>query len=116
MSDRVDRALRRLTRAPGVRGAMVVDSEAGVAVASELAAGVKETALAAMAGSLFDRAADASGSSGFGGVRLLQLDAEDGHVVVAAAGPLLVVALTEPAAQLGLVRVEAGRAAKELNE
>ncbi|MFO7893573.1 MAG: roadblock/LC7 domain-containing protein, partial [Longimicrobiales bacterium] len=106
----------RLTRAAGVQGAMVVDAEAGVAVASELAAGVQETALAAMAGSLFNRTADASRSSGFGAVRLLQLDAEEGHVVVAGAGPLLVVALTEPGAQLGLVRVEAERAAGELSE
>jgi predicted regulator of Ras-like GTPase activity (Roadblock/LC7/MglB family) len=90
--------------------------EAGVPVAAELAAGVKETALAAMAGSLFTRTADATRTSGFGGVRILQLDAGDGHVVVAGAGPLLVVALTEPAAQLGLVRVEAGRAAEELSE
>ena len=112
----VDRAVQRLTRAPGVRGAMVVDAEAGVAVTSELTADVKETALAAMTGSLFQRTADASRSSGFGDVRLLQLDAEDGHVVVAGAGPLLVVALTEPNAQLGLVRVEAERAAEELSE
>ena len=116
MSDPVERALDRLTRAPGVQGAVVVDAEAGVAVASELAPGVEETALAAMAGSLFRRTADASRSSGFGRARLLQLDAADGHVVVAGAGPLLVVALTEPGAQLGLARVEAGRAAEELSE
>lgn len=116
MSEPVDRALDRITRAPGVQGAVVVDTEAGVSVASELAAGVKETALAAMAGSLFRRTADASRSSGFGGVGLLQLDADQGHLVVAGAGPLLVVALTEPGAQLGLVRVEARRAAEELSE
>lgn len=116
MTDLVERALDRLTRAGGVRGAVVVDAEAGVAVASELAEDVRETALAAMAASLFDRAGDASRSSGFGGVRILQLDAAGGHVVVAGAGPLLVVALTEPGAQLGLVRVEAGRAARELSE
>lgn len=116
MSDTVDAALNRLTRVRGVQGAAVVDSEAGVSVSSELAEGVRDTALAAMAGSLFDQAVDASRSSGFGGVRLLQLDARDAHVVIADAGPLLVVVLTEPDAQLGLVRVEAGRAAEELSE
>ncbi|MDX1674347.1 MAG: roadblock/LC7 domain-containing protein [Longimicrobiales bacterium] len=114
MSDPVGRALTRITRAAGVQGAVVVDAEAGVAVASELAPGVVETALAAMAGSLFRRTSDASRTSGFGGVRLLQLDAADGHVLVAGAGSLLVVALTESGAQLGLVRVEAARAAGEL--
>lgn len=115
MSDPVADALDRITRAPGVRGAMVVDAEAGVPVASELTAGIGDTALAAMAGSLFNRTTDATRSSGFGPVRILQLDAGGGHVVVAGAGPLLVVAMTKPGAQLGLVRVQAGRAAEELS-
>lgn len=114
MSDLIARALTRLTRAAGVQGAMVVDAEAGVAVASDLAVDVHERALAALAGSLFSRTSDASRSSGFGDVRLLQLDAGAGHVVVAGAGPLLVVALAEPGGQLGLVRAEAERAAGEL--
>lgn len=116
MSELVDRALTRITRAAGVQGAAVVDAEAGVSVASDLAPGVEETALAAMASSLFQRTGDASRSSGFGGARLVQLHGAHGHVVVAGAGPLLVVALMEPDAQLGLVRVEAERAAKELRE
>ena len=114
MSDPIARALARLTRADGVQGAMVVDAEAGVSVAADLTDDVQETALAALAGSLCSRTADAARSSGFGGIRLLQLDADAGHIVVAGAGPLLVVALTAPAAQLGLVRVEAARAAGEL--
>lgn len=115
MSEPVDRALDRLTRAPGVRGAMVVDAEAGVAVAAELADGVEEKALAALAGSLFSRTASATRAARFGGVRLLQLDGADGHVVVAGAGALLVVAVTDDQAQLGLVRIEAERAAEELS-
>lgn len=113
--DPVRRALARLTRVAGVRGAMVVDAEAGVPVASELTMGVDETALAALAGSIFGRTQDASQASGFGRVRSLQLESRNGHVLVAGAGPLLIVALTEPSAQLGMVRVEAGRAAGELN-
>jgi len=116
MSDRLNGILRRLTHLAGVRGAMVVDAEAGVPVASELAEGVGETAMAALAGSLFGRTADASVAGGFGRLRLLQLEAESGHLVVAGNGELLVVALTEPEAQLGLVRVQATRAAKELVE
>ena len=116
MSDRtVVRTLEALTHVPGVRGAMIVDAEAGVPVASELAAGVQETALAAMAGALFKRTADASRTAAFGELRVAQLEAESGHVVIAEAGPLLVVALTERDAQLGLVRVQARRAAREVN-
>lgn len=113
--DPVRRALDRLTRVAGVRGAMVVDAEAGVPVASELATGVDETALAALAGSVFRRTQDASTASGFGRLRSVQLESRSGHLLVAGAGPLLIVALAEPSAQLGMVRVEAGRAAGELN-
>ena len=115
MSDPVERALRRLTRVTGVRGAMVVDAEAGVPVASQLAAGVEEMALAALAGSLFLRTQDASTATGFGRVRLLQLASKEGHLFVAGAGALLMVALADSSAQFGMVRIEAGRAAGELN-
>lgn len=114
MTDPVDSALRRLTRVAGVRGAMIVDAEAGVPVASELSGDVEETALAALTGSLFRRTMDAVTASGHGRVRTLQLEAERGHVLVAGAGPLLVVTLADSDAQLGLVRLETARAAGEL--
>jgi uncharacterized protein len=104
-----------LTRIRGVRGAIIADAEAGVPVASDVAAGVGETALAALAGSLFRRAADAAWATGQGRLRSLQLDAAGGHLVVVSAGPLLVVVLTDRSAQVGLVRVQAVRAAEELS-
>lgn len=116
MSDAVTSVLKTLTRVEGVRGAMVVDAEAGVPVASQLATGVQETALAAVSGALFTRTADASRSAGYGALRVMQLEAAAGHMVVAGAGALLVVVLTEADARLGLVRVQAGRAAGELVE
>lgn len=115
MTQEVTAALRRITGVRGVRGALVVDAEAGVPVASELAVGVQETAVAALAGSLYRRASDAALASAFGRVRTLQLESGEGHVVVAGAGPLLVVAVADSAAQLGLVRVEARRAAGDLS-
>jgi predicted regulator of Ras-like GTPase activity (Roadblock/LC7/MglB family) len=44
----------------------------------------------------------------------LQLEAEDGHVIVAGAGDVLVIAVAARDAHLGLVRVEAQRAAESL--
>jgi predicted regulator of Ras-like GTPase activity (Roadblock/LC7/MglB family) len=111
----VVRTLGSLTRVTGVRGAMIVDAEAGVPVVSELVAGVDEKALAAMAGALYKRTADAVRTAAFGDLRIARLDAADGHVLIAAAGPLLVVVLTERDAQLGMVRVQARRAAREVN-
>lgn len=116
MSGRLLKALEALTRVDGVRGAMIVDAEAGVPVRSRLAPGVRETALAAMAGILFSRTDEAAGAAGFGRLAVLQMQAEGGHLVVTGAGPLLVVVLTEPDARMGLVRVQATRAARELSE
>jgi predicted regulator of Ras-like GTPase activity (Roadblock/LC7/MglB family) len=114
MTDVLRAAMRDLTRIPGTRGAVVVDPEAGVPVASELETGISETALAALAGSLFRRTTDAVDSAGHGRLRILQVEAAGGHLVMAAAGSLLVAVLTSPSTQLGLVRVQAARAAAEL--
>lgn len=114
MSDPMRKSLAGLTRVAGVRGAVVVDADAGVPVASELRSGVSETALAALAGSLFRRSADATTASGLGRVRTLQLEAAGGHIVVAATGALLVVTLAEASAQLGMVRLQTARVAGEL--
>lgn len=116
MSDTLNETLEGLTRVGGVQGAMIVDAEAGVPVASRLATGVQETALAAMSGALFTRTGEASASAGYGTLRVLQLEAVGGHMVVAGAGPLLVVVLTEAGARLGPVRAQATRAAGELSE
>lgn len=108
-------ALGSLTRVRGVRGAMIADAEAGVPVVSELAAGVEEKALAALAAALYKRTADAVRTADYGELRIAQLEGAGGHIVIAAAGPLLVVVLTERDAQLGLVRVQAKRAAREMS-
>lgn len=114
MSDVFRSSVERLSRVSGVRGALIVEAEAGVPVVAELAEGVNGTAVAALAASLYRRTASATGSTGFGALRTMQLDAEGGHVIVVGAGELIVVVITETAAQLGMVRLEAHRAAGAL--
>lgn len=114
MSDIFSEALDRLSRVPGVRGALIVETEAGVPVLAELAEGVEGAPLAALASSLFRRTSKASQTASFGNVRTLQLEAAGGHVVVANGGELLVVVVAEKNAQLGHVRLEAHRAAEAL--
>jgi predicted regulator of Ras-like GTPase activity (Roadblock/LC7/MglB family) len=114
MMDLLRRAVLDLTRIPGARGALVVDPEAGVPVASELETGISDTALAALTSSLYHRALGALGASGHGRLRALQVEAAGGQLVIVGAEALLVVVLTAPSAQLGLVRVQAARAAAEL--
>ena len=112
---RLPKALARLTRVPGVQGAVVVDREAGVPVVAELGPEVEVAALSAMAGALFARAGEAARGSGFGDLRVARLEAAGGQAVIADAGELLVVALTEPDAQLSLVRVQVKQVAGELS-
>lgn len=114
MSERVLGAVLDLTRIPGARGALVVDADAGVPVAMELAEGESGSEVAALADSIFRRARDAARATGLGALQTLQLDAAAGHVVVVGAGSLLVVVVADRSAQLGLIRVQAVRSAQEL--
>ncbi len=113
-NDLFEAVLQRLSRVPGVRGAMIVDTVAGVPVASEVAEEVAPGPVAALAASLFRRTARAAEGVAFGRVQTLQLEADAGHVVAADAGESAVVAVAERGAQLGLVRLEVHRAAEAL--
>jgi len=114
MSDVVSSALSRLSQVPGVRSALIVDAEAGVPVASELGEGVSGEAVAALTASLFQRTEKAARDAALGGLGSLQLETEDGHVVVAGSRPLIVVVIADRDAQLGLIRLEADRAVEAL--
>jgi predicted regulator of Ras-like GTPase activity (Roadblock/LC7/MglB family) len=114
MSDVYTAAVERLSRVPGVRGALIVESDAGVPVISELSEGVNGTAVAALAASLFRRTLQAADTAQLGRLTTLQLEADEGHVVVVGAGELILVVIAERAAQLGMVRLESMRAAQSL--
>lgn len=111
MSEHFSTALDRLSRVPGVRGAAVVDARTGVPVLGD---GAADPALAALATAIYRRAARAGDRAAIGALASLQLEAENGHIVVAGAAETLVVALTDTDAQLGLVRLEARRAAEAM--
>jgi predicted regulator of Ras-like GTPase activity (Roadblock/LC7/MglB family) len=114
MSDVFAAAVERLTRIAGVLGALIVDRDTAVPVVAELSDGVEGAALAALAASLFQRMRQGAESAQLGRLGTLQLEADAGHVVVADAGELIVVVIAEHGAQLGLVRLEAARAAQSL--
>lgn len=114
MSDEFQGILERVSRIAGVRGAMLVDGEAGVPIVSELAEGVNGRAVAALAASLLKRSSKAASTAEFGPVRTLQLEAERGHLLIASAGEILAVAVTAEGAQLGLVRLEIQKAVEGL--
>lgn len=104
-------ALDAVTRVRGVRGAMVVSREDGLVVADTLMEGVKGNALAALAASLFQRVGYSTIATGAGEPRFVQLQSEEGILLaLAPSAELLIVAVTESAANVGLVRLEMLRA------
>jgi uncharacterized protein len=115
MNNPFSKAVERLSRVPGVLGALVVERAAAVPVMAELSEGVNGTAVAALAASLFRRTAQASESAQFGRLGTLYLEADDGHVVAVDAGDLILVVVAARDAQLGMVRLEAHKAADSLS-
>jgi predicted regulator of Ras-like GTPase activity (Roadblock/LC7/MglB family) len=115
MSDVYTAAVERMSRVSGVRGALIVEADAGLPVVAELSEGVNGTAVAALAASLFRRSAQAADTADFGELHTLQLDADDGHVVAVGKNGLILVVIAGRDAQLGLVRLESHRAAQTLS-
>jgi predicted regulator of Ras-like GTPase activity (Roadblock/LC7/MglB family) len=102
-----------ITRVRGVRGAMLVSGDDGLVVAEQLVEGIKGTAVAALAASLAGRLRRAMEGAGIGASVFWHLQAEHGALlVVPAASGILVVAVTEPDVNVGLVRLELLRAAE----
>jgi predicted regulator of Ras-like GTPase activity (Roadblock/LC7/MglB family) len=102
-----------ITRVRGVRGAMLVSGDDGLVVAEQLMEGIKGTAVAALAASLAGRLRRAMEAAGIGASVFWHLQTEHGALlVVPAASGILVVAVTEPDVNVGLVRLELLRAAE----
>lgn len=114
MSNDLARAVDRLSRIPGVRGALVADAAAGVPVVESVADGVAGPAVVALAASLYRCAAAASENAGLGAMGPVQVDAGAGYVIIIGAGDLLLVIVAEKGAQLGLLLLEAQRVAEAL--
>jgi len=98
--------LQNVARHRGVIGSMVVGEADGIIVDSNLQIGLRGEVVAALAASLFRRARLAAHSAGYGAATFLQLEAEEGRVCVTGRNDLVLVAVAEPRANVGLIRVE----------
>lgn len=109
-----EQVIGAVTRHRGVTACLVVAEADGILVEGTAHIGVNTQAFAALTASLYRKAARAADAAGFGGVRLFDLEAEQGRVIAAGRNGLVVVAVAEPRVNLGLVRVELLRAAAGL--
>lgn len=103
-----------LLAAPGVLCALVVAREDGIVVEGTGHVGVDTDAVAALAASLFERAAAAAEASDGGTPGFLHLEGEAGRLCVVPRGDLLLVTVAEPHANLGLLRLAMRRQADAL--
>lgn len=107
-------ALEALARLPGVRAAVLTSEQDGLTAASVAAVDVDVDALSAFGMALSRRTRLANEAAGFGPTRFLTLEAERGRLFVASGEEMAVVALAEPDAGTGLLRVALQRAIREL--
>lgn len=94
-----------LLAAPGVLAALVVSRRDGIVVEGNGHVGVDTDAVAALAASLYTRAAAAADASDGGVPGFLHLEAEAGRLCIVPRGDLLLVTVAEPFANLGLLRL-----------
>ena len=108
-------SLEAITRVRGVRGAMIVSSEEGLVVAESSMEGIDGAAVAALTAGVLARLTRATGAAGRTAPVFVHLRAEGGGLMaVPAQGELMVVAVTDPEVNVGLVRLEMRRAAEHI--
>ena len=98
--------LSSLIRHRGVTGCMVVGASDGLIVDSILQTGVNGDAFAALSASLYRKAQRAARAAGFGETGFFELDADGGHMCAAGRDELVLVVVSEPRLNVGLLRVE----------
>ena len=106
--------LEPLLAAPGVLCALVVARDDGIVVDGNGHIGVDTDAVAALAASLYARAAAAADASDGGAPGFLHLEGEAGRLCIVPRGDLLLVTVAEPHANLGLLRLAMRRQADAL--
>jgi predicted regulator of Ras-like GTPase activity (Roadblock/LC7/MglB family) len=100
-------ALDRVTRVPGVRGALVASTGDGLVVAEQLMDGIDGRAAAALTGSLVARLRRATAGAGHRPPAFVHLRGEAGSILAATgAEDLVLVAVVGPDANIGLARLE----------
>ncbi len=105
--------LADVMKQPGVRGALVVAVRDGLVVDGRVHVGVRGDAAAALAAALFRRACQAT-SDGEGRVRFVEVDADQGRIMMAGLEAVALLAVLETRANPGQARLAVRRAAAAL--
>jgi predicted regulator of Ras-like GTPase activity (Roadblock/LC7/MglB family) len=116
MSTSLRPVLETLTRQRGVRASLIVSESDGLVIDSSLRFGQDGERVAALAASVYRKARLSAKAAQLGTVTFLQLDAEHGRICVAGGtgNDLVIVTVADPAANVGLLRMELFKALEML--
>ena len=107
MTNAFGSVLEQLTRQRGVRASLIVSETDGLIVDATLRFGEDGDRVAALTASLYRKARLSAAAARLGDVAFLQLDAEQGRIcAIGGRNDLVVMVVAEPAANVGLIRVE----------
>lgn len=98
--------LESLTRQRGVRGSLIVAESDGIIVDSNLQIGQDGDRVAALTAALYRKARLSARAARLGNATFMQLEAERGRICAAGHNGLVLVVVADPAANVGLIRVE----------
>jgi predicted regulator of Ras-like GTPase activity (Roadblock/LC7/MglB family) len=114
MSEGFSPVLAALTRLHGVRSSLLISESDGIIVDVNVRIGERGDRVAALAASLYRKSRLASRAAGLGAAVFMQLEAARGRVCAAGKGDLVLIVVTEPTANVGMIRVELLKAAGTL--
>ncbi len=106
--------LSAMARQRGVRASLVVDENDGIVIESNLQIGQDGDRVAALAASLYRKARLSARPARLGTATFMQLEAERGRICAAGHNDLVLVVVADPAANIGMIRVEMIKAAGSL--
>jgi predicted regulator of Ras-like GTPase activity (Roadblock/LC7/MglB family) len=108
--------VEELMQTAGVHAALIVSRSDGIVVDGHVHIGTDADAIAALAASLYTRAAQAATAADGAQSGFLHLEGERGRVCAMPEGDLLLVTVAEPWANLGLLRLTMRRLAARLGD
>ncbi len=114
-TDAFEQVLDDVIGIPGVRGALVVDVPDGLVVDGRVHVGVRGEAVAALAASLYRRARSAAGVDGSGAEAFVELEAEEGRIMILGQADLALMAVIDRRGNAGQIRLALRRAADDLD-
>lgn len=107
------RVLGELNKTTGIIGSMIVGLD-GIVIAADLGTGLQDETLGALAASIMATARKSMERLGKNPLRQVTVEADNAKIFLMDVGIGLLVAVTEPGVNIGLVRLEIKNAASQI--